>query len=275
MFILKTLLGEYGNKMNNRYTLSDSKEELTRLSIQAEELYGGPHFLDDFLSDGAQVLDVACGSGDIANYASNKIGKGTVVGIDSDGVKIKSNRNRFCANNLKFIEGDARAIIFPDNSFDLTYARFLLMHLSEPTTVLKEMIRVTKPGGRVVVHEGIHDAIWLMPVKSGFNKVLKSWKNEMEERGQNHSIGLALYELFLNASLKSPNIKILSHTAFAGDRLFDLYIKNWIEHMPSLRKILKKKLNDSDFDNVIDELKLLNKCGFYLELTSLASGIKS
>jgi SAM-dependent methyltransferase len=54
---------------------------------------------------------------------------------------------------LAFQHGDAQNVPFADQSFDLVYARYLLLHLPDPTQVLKEMIRVCKSGGIVAVQE--------------------------------------------------------------------------------------------------------------------------
>jgi ubiquinone/menaquinone biosynthesis C-methylase UbiE len=56
-------------------------------------------------------------------------------------------------DDVSFEQGDVSALEFADNSFDFVFARYLLMHLAEPEAILKEMLRVCKPGGTVAVQE--------------------------------------------------------------------------------------------------------------------------
>lgn len=54
---------------------------------------------------------------------------------------------------IAFEVGEAHALPFPDNTFDMCRAARLLEHLSDPGPALKEMLRVTRPGGRIVVFD--------------------------------------------------------------------------------------------------------------------------
>jgi SAM-dependent methyltransferase len=56
-------------------------------------------------------------------------------------------------DGVSFVQGDVSALAFADDSFDFVFTRYLLMHLLEPETVLKEMLRVCKSGGTVAVQE--------------------------------------------------------------------------------------------------------------------------
>lgn len=260
--------------LKNDYTLTCNEVEKERLGVQARELYCGPHFLDQYLFEQTSIIDVGCGTGDIMEYISMKVNGCQVVGIDNDEDKIKINISKYSQKNILFRVGDVYDIDFPDNTFDLTYCRFLLMHLKNPNDALKEMLRITKPGGIIIAHEGIHDGIWLVPESHYFKKILESWKNLMSKKGQDHSIGLRLHKTFVESGLKNVQMKVLSHYSQFGSSLFDVYMKNWLQHLPSFHNGLKSTIKKEIFDKAEKDLASLGTNSSYIEITCVTSGMK-
>ena len=56
--------------------------------------------------------------------------------------------------HVRFQQGDATTLPFPDASFDLVFCRYLLLHMTDPMRVVREMMRVVRPGGFIVAYEG-------------------------------------------------------------------------------------------------------------------------
>ncbi len=105
---------------------------------------------------GHKVLDVGCGIGlDTINLAAIVQATGQVIGIDFDKEMIdKANQNAVAAgvNDRVFHRhADALQLPFEPNVFDSCRSERLFQHLVEPERALSEMIRVTKPGGWIVV----------------------------------------------------------------------------------------------------------------------------
>jgi len=98
---------------------------------------------------GDRVLDVACGTG-TSTAALAKRGA-RVVGIDFSPGMIAEARRRH--PSLEFVQGDAQALPFGDDEFDVVTVSFGLRNFSEPQVALGEMYRVLKPGGRLVITE--------------------------------------------------------------------------------------------------------------------------
>ena len=98
---------------------------------------------------GQRVLDLAAGTGTSSEpYADAGI---DVVACDfSIGMLTVGKRRR---PDIDFVAGDATNLPFDDNSFDATTISFGLRNVNEPKKALAEMLRVTKPGGRLVVAE--------------------------------------------------------------------------------------------------------------------------
>jgi ubiquinone/menaquinone biosynthesis C-methylase UbiE len=101
------------------------------------------------LEAGSRVLDVACGSGNAA-IAAARCGC-EVAGIDYVPSLLARGRRRVEAEGLKvkFIEGDAEAIPFPDASFDAVLSVFGAMFAPDHAQATVEMARVCRPGGRI------------------------------------------------------------------------------------------------------------------------------
>jgi ubiquinone/menaquinone biosynthesis C-methylase UbiE len=98
------------------------------------------------------VLDVACGPGMVAcEFAKHA---GHVTGVDITPAMIEQAKNRQQEHNLGNLSWkvcDAVPLPFVDNSFSLVITRYSFHHLLAPGEALSEMIRVCKPGGRVMV----------------------------------------------------------------------------------------------------------------------------
>jgi ubiquinone/menaquinone biosynthesis C-methylase UbiE len=262
------------NKNIHDYTLARDESEKQRITFQAEKLYGGGEFLLPYLKKNIKVLEVGCGTGVITSYVANQIGQGSIVGIDNDEESILRNKKNNISRNVNFSHGDVKKLKFPDNSFDLTFSRFVLMHIPDPIVVIKEMIRVTKPGGYIVAHEGVHDAVWLSPTRAIFEKFLETWKKLMKKKGQDHSVGLRLHSFFTTLSLNSVKIQVMPHSFSGQDPLFKDYLENWRRQGPSLRKSLEHVFTAEDYSLLDKELSEFCKSDYLLELTIVGSGIK-
>jgi demethylmenaquinone methyltransferase/2-methoxy-6-polyprenyl-1,4-benzoquinol methylase len=102
----------------------------------------------------AQVLDVACGTGDLSLMIFES-GKSRVVGIDfcRPMLEIANAKASKAGLMVPFVEGDALELPFPDRTFEAATIAFGLRNLTSVETGFKELLRVLKPGGRVVVLE--------------------------------------------------------------------------------------------------------------------------
>jgi ubiquinone/menaquinone biosynthesis C-methylase UbiE len=105
------------------------------------------------ITKGMKVLDLGCGDGNTA-IPEAKLGA-DVLGIDIAQNLIEAGNRRAAEHgltNIKFQEGDASKLEqVPDKSFDLVVSIFGAMFAPKPFDVAKEMVRVTRPGGRIVM----------------------------------------------------------------------------------------------------------------------------
>ena len=106
------------------------------------------------VQNGSRALDLCCGTGDIS-FALAKTGA-QVTGLDFsrqmlEVAAVRSRKNAGTNDNPTFIQGDAQQVPFADNSFDAVTVGYGLRNLSSWAQGLTEMVRVARPGGRLVV----------------------------------------------------------------------------------------------------------------------------
>lgn len=107
---------------------------------------------------GHHVLDLAGGTGDLTAKFSRLVGeKGKVVLADINGAMLKVGRDKLrdmgIVGNVDYVQANAEALPFPDNSFDLITIAFGLRNVTDKDKALRSMYRILKPGGRLLVLE--------------------------------------------------------------------------------------------------------------------------
>ena len=105
---------------------------------------------------GDNVLDIAGGSGDLSKLFSTKVGAtGSVILTDINASMLAVGRDRMidAGLNVPALQCDAQLLPFADNSFDCVIVAFGLRNMTHKEIALKEMLRVLKVGGRLLVLE--------------------------------------------------------------------------------------------------------------------------
>jgi len=107
---------------------------------------------------GNKVLDIAGGTGDLTYAFSKRVGAdGKVVLADINESMLKVGRDRLAdrgvTGNLEVVQANAESLPFADNEFDVVTIAFGLRNVTHKETAISEMLRVLKPGGRLLVLE--------------------------------------------------------------------------------------------------------------------------
>jgi SAM-dependent methyltransferase len=111
------------------------------------------------LSGSLRVLDVGCGTGEITQRLADLYPEAELVGIDVVEGHLVEARDRYqrYGERLRFECGDAFKLDYPDQHFDLAVCRHMIQSVPDQQLVIRELFRVTKPGGVLhVIAEDYH-----------------------------------------------------------------------------------------------------------------------
>lgn len=194
-----------------------------------------------------KILDVGCGAGYIAVPLAERF---KVHGLDFSKGMLNLAAKRARESNLKinFTHADSHSLPFDDDFFDAAYCRFALWPLKNPEKALNEMVRVVKPGGRVVIIEvdrakkfeqhkmSLKGKIVLLiasVIKRNFKKqkeTRKVWKELMETTRSNPLVNLKVVKETLEkrgCSILSFDSKIQNKTCTFIGRLLAAEFSNY------------------------------------------------
>ncbi|UTW46407.1 methyltransferase domain-containing protein [bacterium SCSIO 12696] len=152
--------------------------------------------------EGGSYLDLGCGTGDDAIELAKIAGpSGRVVGVDNSAVMIAEAQQKAqqAGVHVEFIQGSGEALEFPDNSFDGCRADRVFQHLPDRKAVLAEMIRVTRPGGKILINDPDYGG---RMIDGSDRKLTEKILTFMNSRVRNPWAGRQNYRLFKEAGLK-------------------------------------------------------------------------
>ncbi|HVX50288.1 MAG TPA: methyltransferase domain-containing protein [Chitinophagaceae bacterium] len=154
------------------------------------------------LTQGAAILDVACGIGETSRLLHKHFENVSVTGADLDNSLVQAARAQTPPGlAVNFVAADASYLPFNDNSFDMVFSRYLLMHVPEAAVILREMKRVCKPGGIVFAQEPDISSSTCYPHSWAYDKIVEYF-NALFVDGL---VGRKLPALFSNAELRNIN----------------------------------------------------------------------
>src|SRR6185437_11932195 len=101
---------------------------------------------------GQRWVDVGCGSGAFTALVVQRHAPAEVQGVDPSDAQLAFARARPEASHATFQAGDAMALPFPDNRFDVAVMALVLFFVPDPAKGVSEMVRVVRPGGIIAAY---------------------------------------------------------------------------------------------------------------------------
>jgi len=167
------------NSTHFGFTQVDEKEKVNLVRGVFDSVASQYDIMNDFMSfgihriwkrvavqlsnvrEGDHVLDLAGGTGDLTTLFSKRVGKsGKIVLADINSEMLRTGRDRLIdrgiTKNISFAQVNAECLPFEDNTFDCVCIAFGLRNVTDKDSALRSMMRVLKPGGRVIVLEFSH-----------------------------------------------------------------------------------------------------------------------
>ena len=214
-------------------------------------------FLVPHLSEGKSVLDCGCGPGPITLSFAEIVAPGRVVGIDIEPAMIDQ-ANRLAAGsgleNLEFRVADIYDLPYEDGEFDVVFSSAVTEHLSDPVRALREVHRVTKPGGVGAVARTDWSFPFIVPecpelsrffelFEGGFNRIGGSLNRGRFLRSHMREAGFDVTEF--EANMSHP---LGQEAAIASA---ETYIA-WIENIPLFQQSIELGLTtDSELKSMV------------------------
>lgn len=193
-------------------TLDDQEEELRRLIVQATVAEAMEFSVLEAagLTNGQTVLDLGCGPGVIATLLARRYPGTNVIGVEPDDT-LREQADRFAeregvSERCLFIEGTGEKMPLDGETVDFAYARFLFQHIPTRVETLREMSRVTRPGGVVAVLDVDDGSIILEPEVPGWAELQRRVEAAQADYGGDRRVGRRLYGLFREAGLEHVHV---------------------------------------------------------------------
>jgi ubiquinone/menaquinone biosynthesis C-methylase UbiE len=150
-------------------------------------------FLLPILEPGMRVVDVGCGPGTITADLAALVAPGEVVGVDAAAEVIAQAAAAHPRDNLTFTTGDVYALDAPDDTFDVVFAHQVLQHLSDPVAALRELRRVTRPGGTVAIRDSDYAGFVWSPADPALDEWLDLYHRLTRHNGAEADAGRYLH----------------------------------------------------------------------------------
>jgi len=224
------------------------------------------------LRPGDAVVDVGCGTGVMLPALTNAVGPdGSVTGIDHSAAFLARAQRRLTEAGLEhrvaLVRGDAQALPFEDATFDVAHVERLLMHLAEPDAAIRELVRVTRPGGRIVcaeVHANGAD------VENPDRHAMDLINQAAIAQIRNPAMGIELRRRLVDAGLESVRVAAV---AFAETSIDPDEIDEFRRQASKLAE--RGELEPARAQSAIDYVVAANDAGRYmgLALIFIAAGV--
>jgi SAM-dependent methyltransferase len=236
---------------SGHYPLERREGEIERLRIQGEAMASESAIMLDRIGvrQGWHCLDLGCGPGGITGLMSEGVGaSGRVVGLDADPVFIEHARRRAPAN-VEFVVGNAYQSNLPTGSFDLVHMRFVASTAGRPEALLREAIRLARPGGFVALQEPDMSTLNCYPPHPAWERLKGALIGAFASAGADINLAQRLFGLARSAGLTDVQYCPFLLGVRSGDP--------WIDYLPatveSLRGTIIKEglLTPAELDNAI------------------------
>jgi ubiquinone/menaquinone biosynthesis C-methylase UbiE len=156
----------------------------------------------------ASCLDLGCGQGNTTRFLADLLRPAVCVGLEYDPSLVEYAMMRpDNPPSVRFQQGDATRLAFADASFDVVFCRYLLIHMADPMRVVREMMRVVRPGGYAIAFEGDFAIELSHPACDALVSLNKIWQGLF----QNPAAGRKLVHYFREADASGVQAGALMH----------------------------------------------------------------
>jgi ubiquinone/menaquinone biosynthesis C-methylase UbiE len=223
------------------YIMEDPREAM-RLEVKVDAYAWVQKYLAHRVGTSAEVLSVGCGPGVILRevVALGRSIQGTGLDVSDDRIREAKERHRGVAA-MSFVRGAAHEMEFPSNRFDLVYSRMLLEYLRNKEQAVREMVRVCRPGGTVLLQDLDGQLLWHYPEDAEMQRTSEKVVTALAATGFDPFVGRKLFSFAQHAGLRQIDVQVESYHLIAGVVGPEI-LKQWELKLeiaaPQLKKVL-------------------------------------
>ncbi|RAL08530.1 class I SAM-dependent methyltransferase [Aspergillus homomorphus CBS 101889] len=188
-------------------------------------------FLLTHLQPHMKILDIGCGPGTITVDLATYVPQGHVTGLEMAGDILPAARQLAASRgltNIDFVAGDANALPYADESFDVVFCHQVLQHVADPTAILAEMRRVCKIGGIVAAREADYAAFMWYPELPGLKRWQELYDRVARRNGGEPNAGRYLHVWARRAGFEEVDCAV-SSWCFARPEEVSWWSETWRE----------------------------------------------
>jgi SAM-dependent methyltransferase len=203
------------------YQLATDAPEMARLAAQADALAEDAAILFDRIGVGPgwSCLDLGCGLGEVTRMLAARVGPaGRVCGLDQEPRYLR-HAEAIAVPNASYVQADALRSGLPADSFDLVHGRLLTGATSTPEALLREALRMTKPGGHVALQENDAGFAACYPGHPAHARLKAMLGRGLNESGHGSGIARRLFGIFRDLGLQEVGYRPFVMSCRAGEPL--------------------------------------------------------
>jgi ubiquinone/menaquinone biosynthesis C-methylase UbiE len=198
------------------YIMEDPREA-KRLEAKVDAYAWVQKYVAHRVGAGAEVLSVGCGPGVILREIVELGNSIKATGLDVSADRIQEAKERHCGvEAMSFVRGDAHAMEFSSNRFDLVYSRMLIEYLKDKQQAVREMVRVCRPGGTVLLQDLDGQLLWHYPEDVELQRNSEKVVNALAATGFDPFVGRKLFSFAQKAGLQHIDVQVESYHLIAG-----------------------------------------------------------
>jgi SAM-dependent methyltransferase len=207
------------------------------------------------LAPGAECIDLGCGAMGILRPLSRRVGpSGRVVGVDLDAKQLAGARafvKEAGLSSVEILELDAYRTGLPAEAFDLVHVRFVFAPVGRDDELLREMLRLVRPGGVIAIQEPDASSWTCLPPRPSWDRLKEAILEAFALGGGDFNAGRRIHAMLRGAGLKDVSVRAAVQALSGGHP----YLRLPVQFAASLRgRILDANLmSSSQLDEAVAE----------------------